>query len=148
MRRGQPWRRTDQPGQLDALDWQLDASGVNTGSWGYGSCFPETNSTYGGWNNPIAIGNDGVHYSGYPANSPQVPTVRSLRIENVDRLNTVWSFGSAVMRFRHMGNNACNILFVDGHVEERMLGDVRAKDISLNPLTTYGVPPAGWALPQ
>jgi prepilin-type processing-associated H-X9-DG protein len=35
------------------------------------------------------------------------------------------------MRFRHMNNSTANFLFVDGHVDSRKLGDVRARDISL-----------------
>jgi len=37
------------------------------------------------------------------------------------------------MRFRHMNNTTCNILFLDGHCESRVLGTVVAQDICMNP---------------
>jgi prepilin-type processing-associated H-X9-DG protein len=33
------------------------------------------------------------------------------------------------MRFRHMNNTAANFLFLDGHVESRVLGTVFAQDL-------------------
>ena len=37
------------------------------------------------------------------------------------------------MRFRHLGNRSANMLFVDGHVESRKLGDVYAREICPDP---------------
>jgi len=41
-----------------------------------------------------------------------------------------------MMRFRHLKNRATNLLFIDGHVESRKLGDVKVREIclSLTPL--------------
>jgi prepilin-type processing-associated H-X9-DG protein len=36
------------------------------------------------------------------------------------------------MRFRHLNNTTCNCLFIDGHVESKLLGTVRAMDISVD----------------
>jgi prepilin-type processing-associated H-X9-DG protein len=47
--------------------------------------------------------------------------------------NGPFGFDTNNMRFRHLNNTTVNALFVDGHVESRRLGDVRAKDICLNP---------------
>jgi prepilin-type processing-associated H-X9-DG protein len=36
------------------------------------------------------------------------------------------------MRFRHMNNTTANLLFVDGHVEPRVIGQVYVEDLCVN----------------
>jgi prepilin-type N-terminal cleavage/methylation domain-containing protein/prepilin-type processing-associated H-X9-DG protein len=48
-----------------------------------------------------------------------------------DTFGGIGGYDSCNMRFRHMKNSTANFLFVDGHVDSRKLGDVRARDISL-----------------
>jgi prepilin-type N-terminal cleavage/methylation domain-containing protein/prepilin-type processing-associated H-X9-DG protein len=42
-------------------------------------------------------------------------------------------FAHCFMRYRHLGNSTCNILFCDGHVDSRALGSVIGRDICMNP---------------
>ena len=55
-------------------------------------------------------------------------TLTELKVRNTD------GFGyTNQMRFRHFDNTSANFCFADGHVESRKLGDVRVRDICLNP---------------
>jgi prepilin-type processing-associated H-X9-DG protein len=76
--------------------------------------------------------------------------MRLLKAHNVDDSNglvdadpELYYSPSNAMRFRHSNNTTANFLFVDGHVESRVLGQVKAKDIALNPV----YPGGPWAGP-
>jgi prepilin-type processing-associated H-X9-DG protein/prepilin-type N-terminal cleavage/methylation domain-containing protein len=93
--------------------------------------------------NPIALG-AGLQ----PANNPSSQLAGSVTPSYLKNANqeywadssggtAVWNgtggFDACEMRFRHLNNTTCNILFCDGHVESRLLGSVFAQDICLNP---------------
>jgi prepilin-type N-terminal cleavage/methylation domain-containing protein/prepilin-type processing-associated H-X9-DG protein len=124
----------------DAVCWQIDESQISWNGGGYNLCYPQVPQlppVYDPVNftNPIALGNDFNHGS---PNNDVTPAV--LTEENTDNFNTVYD-NLCDMRFRHINNSTCNMLFADGHVESRVLGQVRAMDISVNPLSQYGVQP-------
>jgi len=62
-------------------------------------------------------------------------TLSSLKLQNTDfyaaagTYNGPGGFDTNYMRFRHMQNTEANFLFLDGHVEPRVLGTVVAQDI-------------------
>ena len=123
----------------DVYDNELDDSASQ--SFGYCSCYPEIPASQSWYNPanyslPIALGQDGTHWSG--ANNV---TMAVLKNQNIDWVNpSSYNFYNQ-MRFRHLQNTTCNILFLDGHVEPRALGQVRAMDISMNPSTVFAQAP-------
>jgi len=60
-------------------------------------------------------------------------TLSSLKLQNTDYYGGAYNgpggFDTNYMRFRHMENTEANFLFLDGHVEPRVLGTVVAHDI-------------------
>lgn len=110
----------------------------------YGHCYgyPSPGQSWfpiADYGNPVGLGQGGTWDNWYASLSP--PNLTFLKIENRDITisglngNTAQGPGSydyCSMRFRHMGNNNINLLFVDGHVESRALGQVVASDISFN----------------
>jgi prepilin-type processing-associated H-X9-DG protein/prepilin-type N-terminal cleavage/methylation domain-containing protein len=124
------------------LAMQLDASVVSGGTYGLYYPVPANPQWYNGtqYNLPICIGNllppppPGVR-QGYNGGNPVLMPL--LKYLNQDALHTTWA-NNCAMRFRHMNNTTCNMLFVDGHVESRLLGTVTAMDVSVN----IGPPPA------
>jgi prepilin-type processing-associated H-X9-DG protein len=60
-----------------------------------------------------------------------------LQSQNTDWVNPGYYNYFCQMRFRHLGNSTCNFLFMDFHVESRALRQVRAMDISLNPISSF-----------
>jgi len=124
----------------DTYDDQLDDSASQ--SFGYCSCYPTWPSNQAWYNPalyslPIALGNDGGHWSGAGNITKAV-----LKAQNVDYINASMGYNPFNnMRFRHLENTTCNILFLDGHVEPRGLGQVRAMDISMNPSNVFAQAP-------
>jgi prepilin-type N-terminal cleavage/methylation domain-containing protein/prepilin-type processing-associated H-X9-DG protein len=125
------------PESLD--DYQM-SGGANNIPDGHGLCYP--NPAQSGFNtawyaNLISLG--AALTTGAAPSSQITGSVTSsyLQAANSDYTNgtTGGVGGSDVnnMRFRHLKNTTCNFLFVDGHVESRLLGSVAAKDICLNP---------------
>jgi prepilin-type processing-associated H-X9-DG protein len=124
------------------LALQIDQSVVEGGT--YGMYYPVPANSYyptADYPLPISIGNvvmpplpPGV-VKGYNGGNPV--TLPLLKWLNNDDVATNYSANCA-MRFRHMGGTTCDALFVDGHVESRLLGTVTAMDISIN----AGPPPA------
>ncbi|MEM9881973.1 MAG: DUF1559 domain-containing protein [Planctomycetota bacterium] len=108
--RGSTWPRSDHADgfRVGFFDWYGVLSN-NTGGWA------QTN-----YDLPLAIGNDGS------------PTARSKAGQ--EQYNTDWSgvtdFTTA-FRFRHTGNSQLNMLFTDGHVEPRLVGELTARDIAV-----------------
>jgi prepilin-type N-terminal cleavage/methylation domain-containing protein/prepilin-type processing-associated H-X9-DG protein len=60
------------------------------------------------------------------------------KYDNVDFTNSTWGTSDqggqfqCEMRFRHINNTTCNILFVDGHVSSYVIGTVTAKMLCVN----------------
>jgi prepilin-type N-terminal cleavage/methylation domain-containing protein/prepilin-type processing-associated H-X9-DG protein len=123
----------------DIVDRLLDDSATN--AFGYCSCYPQIPYSQNWYNpalytNPIALGNDGVHWSG--GSGTNAVSMAVLKSQNTDWVNPGGYNPYCNMRFRHMNNTTCNCLFLDGHVESRVLGQVRAMDISCNPSNVFG----------
>ncbi|HUB26140.1 MAG TPA: hypothetical protein VL992_11985, partial [Tepidisphaeraceae bacterium] len=107
---------------------------------GHGLCYPspaQTSYNTNWYANPISLG-DAILPG--PAPSSQIAgsvTKSYLQAANQDYTNGVFSgvggFDGNYMRFRHLNNTACNFLYVDGHVESKLLGSVVAQDVCLNP---------------
>jgi prepilin-type N-terminal cleavage/methylation domain-containing protein/prepilin-type processing-associated H-X9-DG protein len=107
-------------------------------TWSYAFAYPNSPNTQydtNGYAKPINLGGtnktDGGFWSGFGR-----VTKSGLKYDNVDWFTYGPSdnFGEyqCQMRFRHMGNTMANILFLDGHVESRALGEVTARDVSMN----------------
>jgi prepilin-type N-terminal cleavage/methylation domain-containing protein/prepilin-type processing-associated H-X9-DG protein len=111
---------------------QIDLAAIAWGSFGYGLYYPlpadSKNYNTALYTQPIALGN----LAPYSSAAKNV-TAKVLAYENADNINpaTNW-LPTCAMRFRHMNNTTGSMLFVDGHVESRVLGTVLAKDISVN----------------
>jgi len=99
------------------------------------------------YGNKIAIGIDNP--DGTPSSLAGNVTAAILQRENRDatiQMTPGWPFTSAfngeyawcLMRFRHMGDTTANFLFVDGHCDSRVLGNVILSDICTNPPTNIG----------
>jgi len=97
-------------------------TGVGSNKKGYPECF-----TLGGPGTVVPAGT----YSGIIGGAP----LNDLKYQNADWTaagNFTADNGGAYqceMRFRHMNNTTANLLFVDGHVEPRLIGQVYAKDL-------------------
>jgi prepilin-type N-terminal cleavage/methylation domain-containing protein/prepilin-type processing-associated H-X9-DG protein len=116
------------------------ASGFNNRSTGL--CYPNLPSTSSylpaNFSNPIALGCAVVAGSNVGSEYAGSITKSYLLAANGDYSTSTYAVGSgerdnADMRFRHLNNSACNILFGDFHVDSRMIGTVTAQDICLNP---------------
>jgi prepilin-type N-terminal cleavage/methylation domain-containing protein/prepilin-type processing-associated H-X9-DG protein len=117
----------------NVICWALDGSQEN---WGHGLSNPAAQP---GWflpsffNNLVALGNSDDKSTYCSANNNV--TLPFIQAENQDYMNA-GGFGwnmQADMRYRHMDNTTMNVLFVDGHVESRLIGSVHVSDICLNP---------------
>jgi prepilin-type processing-associated H-X9-DG protein len=112
---------------------------------GHGLCYPtpaQTSFNPNWYSNPIALG-----ASLYTGSNPSSETTGSVNPSYLKAANTDYysstngtpiyngpgGYGVCYMRFRHMDNTTCNILFLDGHVESRVLGTVVAQDVCMNP---------------
>ncbi len=108
--RGSTWPRSDHADgyRVGYFDW-----------WGM-----STENTFGGWSVtnydlPLAIGSDG---------SPAARSKAGQARYNFDW--TDYNFPTA-FRFRHRQNEVLNMLFVDGHVSARALGELTPRDIAV-----------------
>jgi prepilin-type N-terminal cleavage/methylation domain-containing protein/prepilin-type processing-associated H-X9-DG protein len=124
-------------GMSYGIPYALDDSSIN---WGHGFARPPADPrsyTEASYNNLLAPTNDSVpHYSGANA-APSLVTIQAIQSANYDTINPImWQLCD--MRYRHMANTTLNALFVDGHVESRQIGDVRAKDVCTNMVTPFG----------
>jgi prepilin-type N-terminal cleavage/methylation domain-containing protein/prepilin-type processing-associated H-X9-DG protein len=107
---------------------------------GHGLCYPSPAQTTYNTNwyaNPISLG-DPITTGAAPSSQIAGSVTPSyLKAANQDYTNSVFGgiggFDANYMRFRHLQNTTCNFLFVDGHVESRLLGSVWATDVCLNP---------------
>ena len=86
--------------------------------------------------NRISLGNI---YTNAPSSAGNgAVTIPYLQSENKDIFN---SWATCDMRFRHMNNTQGNFLFLDGHVESRMIGDVYARDLCVSSANTFALQP-------
>ena len=135
--------------QIDesALDWGPPSATSNNTGGAYYLCNPAPGPGYpggtkGGYNTPVNLGNAGVP----PVSSSKgFVSLQLLKEFNNDPTNTTdptqYNMAPAnAMRFRHMNQTTGNFLFVDGHVESRVLGQVNAIDIAVNPTLPSGAP--------
>jgi prepilin-type processing-associated H-X9-DG protein/prepilin-type N-terminal cleavage/methylation domain-containing protein len=99
-------------------------------TWGHAFCGPTPGFSYypiAQYDTPAAIANIGCS-----SDVPNSVTRATLLVMNSDDASNQW-YNEYGMRFRHMGNKSANILFCDGHVESRKLGEVKAKELCVNP---------------
>jgi prepilin-type processing-associated H-X9-DG protein len=121
------------------IDEELDDSATCT--FGYCSCYPQIPYsqpwyTPNLFSQPIGLGQEGGFWSG---NYGGLNPITVIKGQNIDWVNPSVTFNSfCLMRFRHMDNTTGNFLFLDGHVESRAIGQVRAMDISCNPSNVFG----------
>lgn len=106
---------------------------------GHGLANPPIQSWYQDqwYQNPISLGAP-IGVGGSPSSqSPGSVTMSYLKAANRDYTSGVYNgiggSDSCNMRFRHINNTSANFMFIDGHVEARKLGDVRARDVCVNP---------------
>lgn len=139
-----------------ALAEQLDGAEIQWGGGTYGSYYPNPagksyNQNY--YVQPIALGNLNSNFGGNPigiygVTNKQNPsgnvTKFAVTTANVDDTTPGDNYASiCAMRFRHMNNTTVNALFIDGHVESRVLFTVTAKDVSVTTSTSWGPAPGG-----
>ena len=128
-------------GPTDSLCYSIDNWARNY--VGKGSCLIYPNAplgyNYNGYGRQIGIGAGNI--VDLYASSWGAPVTKSDMVyDNVDWTNPTgyegdkYSESCCNMRFRHLSNTAANLLFLDGHVETRMLGpgQVVGRDICMN----------------
>ena len=102
----------------NAFIWALPMDGW--GWWGHGFCDPALDGH--NLDGQIATGSGNRTWSG---DAEQNRLNREFNKDSVD------NFGS-FLRFRHGGNQSANILYLDGHVEGRKIGDVPRRMFCVN----------------
>lgn len=114
-------------------------TGANNTSTGLGYPNFPSQSSYkpADYANPIAIGAPVAVGSNVGSQYPGSITKSYLQAANQDYASTVFNGPGgrdvADMRFRHLSNTACNVLYGDFHVDSVILGSVTSQDICLNP---------------
>ncbi len=130
---------------------KIEQSSLDTGGTGTGAnflCYPTpgdsgypVNHVKGGYACAIGLNNNSLYEFNFTSSTGGA-TAKSEAVQNLDNWFS-WSGidynPAANMRFRHMNNTTTNLLFVDGHVESRKLGQVIAREICVN----YTTPAAG-----
>ncbi|MGA2441464.1 MAG: type II secretion system protein [Tepidisphaeraceae bacterium] len=128
-------------GAVYGFSYSIDnyaASGKNNTSTGlcYPSLPPNTSYQPVDYGNPIAIGCPVINGSNVGSQYGNI-TKSYLQAANQDYASTLFNGpggrDDADMRFRHLGNTACNILYGDFHADSVMLGAVTSQEICLNP---------------
>jgi prepilin-type N-terminal cleavage/methylation domain-containing protein/prepilin-type processing-associated H-X9-DG protein len=105
---------------------------------------------YGGYNSTNYYRKMGIGQSnaadGWAGSYRGPVTLSILKRENEDWINPTSYDGTpgglycAEMRFRHMDNTVANVLFVDGHVEPRTMGQSLAKEYCISTSWGAGMP--------
>jgi prepilin-type N-terminal cleavage/methylation domain-containing protein/prepilin-type processing-associated H-X9-DG protein len=119
-------------------NWQVNNSTPPHG-WSYPN--PFSAGYFRGYNQTFTIGGSGgaVVTGATQSNNIGGVPLKVLKYENADWIGPnnwggVDNNGQyqCQMRYRHLKNTTCNILFVDGHVEARVLGTVKTKELCVN----------------
>jgi prepilin-type N-terminal cleavage/methylation domain-containing protein/prepilin-type processing-associated H-X9-DG protein len=126
------------PDELDdGAMWGTTSAGTQIGT---GLCYPtpvRTGYQPSWYGNPISLGG-----FLYPANNPSSQIAGSVTASYLQAANQEYygasyngpgGFDVCWMRFRHLNNTTCNVLFGDGHVDSRAIGTVLSQDICMNP---------------
>ena len=66
-----------------------------------------------------------------PATADNVLTMTQLARDNTDCLGCAANVG--MIRLRHFGNTGANFLFCDGHVESKVVGQLKARNFMYDP---------------
>jgi len=112
------------PGDASLLSYGLDNF---EWSWGHCYAYPQPNNFYGvNYDDLLALG-DAAGLPGSTLNSNRTKAGQT----KYNRDAIVGSPYGPYMRFRHMKNTTTNLLFADGHVEARKLGEVKDRDICM-----------------
>jgi prepilin-type N-terminal cleavage/methylation domain-containing protein/prepilin-type processing-associated H-X9-DG protein len=122
-------------GGANAVAMQTDGSQI---VFGHGFRNPPAQSWFSpqDMQNRVSLGNI---YSNAPSSAGNgAVTIPYLQSENQECFG---SWCTCDMRFRHMNNTQGNFLFIDGHVEARMIGDVYAKDLCVSSCNAFAVQP-------
>lgn len=107
-------------GSSNALAWFVDYASIWANARGWADV-PQASSAYN-FNAPVPLGEDAalIDLTRGSANW----------IGKANRDATDWNdFKVNAFRYRHLGNTKINLLFGDGHVESRGLGEVLWKDV-------------------
>jgi prepilin-type N-terminal cleavage/methylation domain-containing protein/prepilin-type processing-associated H-X9-DG protein len=119
-------------------NWLSTQSGAIANGWAYPTPFSHL-YTAGDYQNrpqiggPNQVDGNGNLTSAAAGGQP----LSGLMYDNVDWVQNNSAFNGGgewqcQMRFRHMKNTTVNLLFVDGHCESRVIGQVIAKDLCVN----------------
>jgi prepilin-type processing-associated H-X9-DG protein len=129
------------PGFIGQENYPVDTSLDDwTRDWGDCYAYPTPGSSYNanGYGKQIALGGTNAVDGGAWSGGAPV-TLSGLKYDNCDwslplYQGQQYSMYCCNMRFRHLNNSAVNILFLDGHVENRLLGVgcVVAREICCN----------------
>jgi hypothetical protein len=129
-------------GAFYGFSFSIDNYAASTGTPSEnGMCYPNppTGSSYTAldYSNQVALGCPVTAGSNVGSQIAGSITPSYLKAANQDYTTTTFNGPGgrdiADMRFRHLNDTACNILFGDMHVDSRMIGTVVAKDICMNP---------------
>jgi prepilin-type processing-associated H-X9-DG protein/prepilin-type N-terminal cleavage/methylation domain-containing protein len=88
---------------------------------------------YGGYGRRILLGGGNPTDGSTTSSAITGASLKGEQYDNVDFTNPTWGTSDqggqyqCEMRFRHMNNTTCNILFADGHVTPYVIGTVNAK---------------------
>lgn len=113
-------------GSASELSWGLDDWRTN---WDHYYIFPAPRPDLFGninYDRPIALGDRSV--IGGTLNPTKADQIKF----NFDNAVVGDAWKGPYMRFRHMKNTSANLLFADGHVEARKVGEVTVRDICMN----------------
>jgi prepilin-type processing-associated H-X9-DG protein len=94
--------------------------------------------TYSGYGRRILLGGGNPTDGGLTSAALTGASLAGEKYDNVDFTNPTWGTSDnggqyqCEMRFRHINNTTCNILFVDGHVTSYVIGTVTAKMLCVN----------------
>jgi len=111
-----------------------------TQSTGHGYAFPTPYyHLYKGYNHRILLGGGNSVDGGVTSAAATGASLAGEKYDNVDFTNMAqWGASDqggqyqCEMRFRHLNNTTCNVLFLDGHVEPFTIGTVTAKMFCVN----------------
>jgi len=120
-------------GTSNYVDTSIDGAQWGGFQWGHDfvTNSPYYNSTC--YQYPVCPGNTGYNSGETINGGTQTAVTKSVQIaSNHDDVNSQY-YNIYGLRYRHNNNTACNTLFVDGHVEHKLIGEVLAINVCVNP---------------